>query len=685
MSVTMPRPAFTVVSSTVAALVVVGFASTIIRPMIPAPVGNELGKEGSEFLSRAAIQKIDWKKPTAETFSAARRRDLPILLFIGNGYHPLARGLDNGALLSPRVQSFLARNFECIRVDTIAYPEYRNAFLPIGRGALGFPTDCQLWVLDPSGKIVDLLPNIIALYPKDEALILNALVEAKDKFEQAISSTSPSKLEVAQEQDSRALLSPELPQSPPFSDYDSQLLSAIYEKGGFGKDGPRILTPEPWRLLLNSGRVEEFRKSFDPVLRSPIVDLLDGGFFHGSGDSDWMDVDFDKSATANAEMLLILSTATSILKDPIYKLLAERTFDSLVSDYTLTNGFAAGRGSDQQENNRSKRASFGVRKLKEALPDSKDLEFAQVGLGLRVESNPRMSPYPATFSIADDQERLDEVLAKLRKNTGPMPPRTAPGYTDVAAYCVARLLESSRVLGDSQRRENAERLFPWVENARERGEIIHGIGPIHHEGYLGDYLAFADAYLQYFLSTGRYESLLTGRAVLKEALDKFGGTQLGVLRMGLEKAAPFPTALSLPELADPGIESTVSYAIRLCSDYGRIFKDDTALRQFAGAATGLYGEAAGRLGIKGAGFFNSARRVFDDGFFVSVGPRAQEWSDLLASSSPARLSIPAFGEIRPDVRKLGAGVYLVRGESIRGPFTPEQAAKEVSPFLGLNL
>lgn len=685
MSVTMPRPAFTVVSSTVAALVVVGFAATLIRPMIPAPAGNALGKEDSEFLSRAAIQKIDWKKPTAETFSAARRRDLPILLFIGNGYHPAARGLDNGALLSPRVQAFLARNFECIRVDTIAYPEYRNAFLPIGRGALGFPTGCQLWVLDPSGKIVDMLPNIIGLYPKDEALILNALVEARDKFEQAIRSPSISKLEVAQEQDSRALLSPELPQSPPFSEYDSQLISAIYEKGGFGKEGPRILTPEPWRLLLLSGRVEEFRKSLEPVLKSPIVDLLDGGFFHGSEDSDWVNVDFDKSVTANAGMLQILASAASILKDPIYKLLAERTFDSLVSDYVLTNGFAAGRGSDQRENNRSQRASFGVRKLKEALPEGKDLEFAQVALGLRVESNPRMSPYPATFTIADDRERLDQILGKLRKGTSPMPPRTAPGYTDVTAYCVARLLESARVLGDAERKESAERLFPWVENARERGAIIHSPNPAHHEGYLGDYLAFADAYLQYFLSTGRYESLLTGRTVLKQALEKFGGAQLGVLRMSQERIAPFPAALSLPELADPGTESTISYAIRLCSDYGRIFKGDTALRQFAGAATGLYGDAAGRLGVKGAGFFASARRVFDDGFFVSVGPRAQEWSDVMATLSPARLSIPAFGEIRSEVRKLGPGVYLVRGESVRGPFTPEQAAKEVSPFLGLDL
>ncbi len=672
------------VSSCVAALVVLGFAATQLRAKIPNSEKNQLAREGSEFLSRAAIQKIDWQKPTEETFARARRRDLPILLFIGSGYNPLARALDNGVFTSPRVQAFLARNFECIRVDTLHFPEYRNAFLPIRRGAIGFPTGCQLWVLDPSGQIVDMLPNLVSLFPTDEALFTKAMVEAKQKFEKKGDFAGSIQWAAAQEEDAQALIAPPAPVSPPISEYSTQLITSIYPLGGFGNDGPRILSPAAWRLLLVSGRVPEFRRSVDPVIRSPIVDLLDGGFFSGSRDSNWIDVDFDKPATANADMLSILSAASSILDDSLYRYLAERTFDSLMLENTLTNGFAAGRASDQIEVKRSPRSSFGVRKLKAALTDREDFEFAQKFLGMRVETNPRMSPFPADFTVIEHRERLDHVLQKLSENTGPRPDRTSPGFSDVTGFCVARLLESARILGDQARLAKAESLFPWVENSRLGDTVVHSPDPDLSQGYLGDYLAYSDAALQYYLVTGRQETILAGRATLLKALDLFKGQRLGVLRLGVDPVAPFPSALSLPEIADPGLESSLAYAIRLCMDYGRIFRENSLLRQFANAATGFYGDVALKLGVKGAGFFIAARRVFDDAFFVSVGPRAQEWSDLIARKSPWRLSVASFGEVRPDIRQRGPGVYVVRGESVRGPFEPEEALEQVSPFLGLG-
>lgn len=286
--------------------------------------------------------------------------------------------------------------------------------------------------------------------------------------------------------------------------------------------------------------------------------------------------------------------------------------------------------------------------------------------------------------MLEDRVRLDEVLKKLADNTGPLPSRTSPGFSDVTGFCVARLLEAARILGDRDRLAKAESLFPWVENSRAGESVIHSPDPSHSQGYLGDYLAYSDAALQYYLVTGRRETLLSGRTILMRALDAFKGSQTGVLRLGFNREAPLPSALSLPEIADPNMESSLAYAVRLCMDYGRIFREDALFRQFANAATGFYGDAALKLGVKGAGFFIAARRVFDDAFFVSVGPRAQEWSDFIAQKSPWRLSIAAFGEIRPDVKQRGPGVYLVRGETIRGPFSPEEALEQVSPFLGLG-
>jgi uncharacterized protein YyaL (SSP411 family) len=684
MSLGMRRPAFTVVSSSVAALVLLGFAVRYLQPHIPKRIENKLGKEKSDFLSRAATQRIDWRKPSMEAFAAARRRDIPILLFIGSSHSPLARSIDEGPLQLARVQAFLARNFQCIRADTLDYPEYRNAFLPVQRGISRIPTGCQLWVLDPSGKIIGRVDEGIALKISDGDAFVGALLQARREFER-LGSSATTPLEEFQRRDATALQEPEGQTAPPFAEYQSHLIGSIYKKGGFGAADSRSLVPEAWRYLLGSGRTEDFRTSIDPVLMSPLVDLIDGGFFQGSRDPDWLEVDFDKSAIANSDMLRILSSAWGILRDPIYLYLAERTFDSLTTEFASDQGFTACRPSDAGKDQRSVRSSFGVRKLRETLTEEADYRWAQEYLGLRVATNPRMAPRLDSAKTLEDRQQLQRVLGLLTKGTGKKPICKSAGFTDVTGYCVARLLESARMLGEPSRMEVAVKLFDLVEQNDIENVILHGQDSETQTAYLGDYLSYVDACLQYYLATGRNATLLLGRKVLLRTLKEFGGNRPGTLHLGIKRDPPLPESLSLPEISDPIAESATAQAIRLCNDYARIFPKDEAFAAFAGAAAWNYGPIARALGPRGAGFFLAAQSVIDTEFFVSVGPRAQEWADKLMESHPFRLSLAAFGETRADIRSKGPGVYVVRGEVVQGPMTPDEASKIVSPFLGPRL
>lgn len=678
----MPRPAFTVVSSTVAALVLLGFASRLMRHHIPGPPENELGREESEFLSRAATQMVSWKKPIPASFAAARRRDRPILLFIGNTYNPLARGFDQGIQLSTRVQSFLSRNFECIRADHLAFPMFRNAFLPISRGFANLQPGCQLWVLDPSGKIVDLLPSNLGLNPTNEGAFIDALVEARQKFESFGKVQGQDRFETAQQKDIQALSEITPPIVPPFEEYSSAVKAAIYARGGFGKISPRLLTPEPWRYLLATGSVEEAERSLMPVLQSPMVDLIDGGFFHGSRDEDWIEVEYDKSATANAAMLRVLISAYAVTKKPVYLYLAERTFDSLATEFPTQLGFAAARPSEAANGQRSDRASFGVRKLREALPEGVDHLYAQSKLGMRVETNPQMNPRLFSLSALNDRAMLKSVLDKLRKATAPPPECGSAGFADVTGFSVARMLEAARILGDPVRMDRASELFQLVEAARTGSDVIHSSHQEWQSAYLGDYLAYADAALEYYLATGRYSSILRGKDVLLQALNLFANANLTRIALGPLPTSPMPLSLAAPEIADLGFESTVAQAIRLCHRYGNVFSSEPRFRRFANGATGSFGGIANVLELRSSSFFCSAQEVFEDAFFVTVGKDAQQMSDQLAKSQPFRLSLAAFGEIRVDIQAMGAGVYVVRGGQVLGPLSVGQALKAISPFLG---
>ena len=681
MAIGMRKPAFYVVSSTVTILVLVGFLSLLIRPHIPTPIENDLWKEESQFLSRAATQKIDWKKPTREAFASARRRDLPILLFIGNGYDPRARALDLGSLMSPRIQALLARNFACIRVDTLEHPEYRNAVLPLSKYRVGVHPGFQLWVLDPSGRVMDHIPTLVGLFPTDENLLARELVEARDKFESIGSLRT--ELESAQGADFAALTGSRELVAPPFAEYNALLSQSLSSDGGFIQYGARTLTPEAWRWLLSTGQEGLFHDSIDPVLRSGVVDLIDGGFFHGSRDEKWVEIDMCKSATTNANMLLLLASASALLNDPLYRYLSERTLDSLLTEFTLTNGVAAYRPSDQAGDFRSKRASFGVRKLLEALPDRTDLEFAQTNLGMRVETNPRMTPMLAGAGILQNRVRLDSILSKLRASAGPGPECQATGYADVTGYCLARMLESARILGDAKLLESAASAFKWVELARRGDEMLHSAAPgFAGEGYAGDYLGYADAAFQFYLTTGSYAAIQSGRLVLLRCLDKFDAEGTGAMKLADDREAPFPWTKSQPEIYDTGTASAMAMAMRLAEDYGRLFPSDSVFIRFANKAAGRFGATAFSLKERGAGYFNSASRAFDDEFFVATGPNAQQLADAVAKRHPFRLCVPAFGDIREDIQRRGAGVYVVRGENISGPFSAEAAAARLSPFLG---
>jgi len=686
----MRRPAFTVVTGAVATLVALGYASRFLLPHIPKPIENTFANESSEFLSRASVQRIDWKKPVPEAFAEARRKDKPIFLFVGTSYNPFAREFDRGALMSAQVQAYLARNFICMRADALAYPEFRCAFLPVSRSLAGLLPGFQVWVLEPSGKLVDLIPRNVALYGTDESGFLDALVKARHRFEDPKSALAMLDFNEFEQKDLSALrnLGPAVP--PPFDDFGGRLVDASDTvNGGFKTPGIKIVMPEAWRFLLLSGRADDFRRCFDPFLKTPAVDLLDGGFFHIAHSDDWEAIEFEKATTANGAMLRLLVQAAGALRSPLYRWLALRTFDCLSRELRRDGVVYACRLSDAGSDGRSDRSSFGVRKLRDTFTNDADHTWAQVRLGLTVESNPRMVPRLADPRVVQSQpDKLNTILRLLRSNTGPRPDRAGGGYADVTCYTVARLVEAARGLGDRARLDEALDMMDGLEAFRNGDDVIHVDQPGLRTGYLGDYLAYADACLQSYLACGRQQCLEHGKRVLRRALFLFGVGQTGVLNLVTSKPLPMPSDLVAPELADPASESATAQAIRLCQDYARVLSgsdpgSETLFRKIANGATGGYGVPAGLLGQFGAGFFCAATSVFDDAFVVAAGPQAQALADKVATRVPTRLSVPAFADVRKDVQALGPGVYVVRGMQIEGPLTADQAIAKLSPYFAL--
>jgi uncharacterized protein YyaL (SSP411 family) len=453
--------------------------------------------------------------------------------------------------------------------------------------------------------------------------------------------------------------------------------------GGFPVNGYQRLWPNLWRLQLLGGRSEEFSQSIEPLLHSPTYDVLDGGFFTCSLSLDWLSVDYDKFALENAGMLQTLALSTALSKNPSHRWFAERTFDFLADEMYQNGTVAGGRIGDESLYGRSLRSSFSPKELRERVEDSDTREAIRNAFDLRVEDNPQMTP-----RLIDEQmpisraSEFEKLLNPLRRNR-PEPKFTGLSELDVAGFCVARLIESARMLGDRERLDRSREFFLNLDAFRTGDVVVHSIGGGNSSyAYLGDYLAYADAALQYFLSTGNAEAFEHGLRVLRRGLFLFKGQVSGEYDLvqrnddavGLQD-------IDAPEICDGLRESATSQVIRLTNSYGRLLgKNGTDLVKVSGDSIARFSPFVAGLGPYAASFYCAFREFASLQYAIVVGPTSFQDSLRLATLAPGHIISPVSGPVKaPGGRP---GVYLISETSSSGPYSVEQAARQLKlpPF-----
>jgi uncharacterized protein YyaL (SSP411 family) len=668
----------------VTVLAVLAFIAQLVIGHIPEGPQNRLAAADSKFLRQAGTQEIDWRPLSEETFAEARKRDLPIMLVLGSACSATGRGVDEFTFSAKEIEDFLDRSFISVRADTFDYPELVNAFIPISRALpkdgwrLGIPPDFQIWFLDPKGNMFAFAAETTYGRGLDVRAFRLILEDALRRFADVREGKGAAEqLQVA---DQAALRTPLELSAPDPNLYGAILSEAIDPAtGGFPVNGFHRLWPCAWRFQLLSGRVDDYARSIDPCLKSPRVDLLDGGFFTGNTRPDWFGGGYDKLARVNADMLRTLTLGAVLTQRRDQRWLAEHTFDTLHEDFVQRGQIAGGRVGDSGRYGRSGRSSFSPRELREMFPDDDQREWLRDNLGLRVETNPEMTPLLGTLDLPFSQpERFQATLDKLRTKHD-KPEFDGNGLLDVSGFTVARMIESARLLGDPKRLIEATDLFPQLENFRSLDDVLHstaeGVAP---HAYLGDYLGFADAALQHFLATGDPQSFDHGLAVLRRALFLYGGSAKGVYTLSQPTNAPLaPQNIASPEIVDNLGESCSAQIMRLCDDYGRLLGESGAdLSRAADETRSRFSTLGPLLAQYAGGYYCAVLHMGVERHAIVVGPGAVATARRLTARNGLHLIAPAIGAVKAPGSK--PGVYVVRGKVSEGPFTATRAAEILS-------
>ncbi|MBI5706863.1 MAG: thioredoxin domain-containing protein [Armatimonadetes bacterium] len=691
----MQNPRFTVVTSCVVALSLIGAASHLLAPLLPKENYNALQYEPTAFLKKGGAQMVRWRLMGQEAFAEARRTGKPILLFVGVPWSDPSKAADREFFSDRDAVSYLNNHFVCIRVDGEQDPTWISTYFPVSRMSLGILAGLQLWLLEPEGSMIEsagAFGTVVSISPESFNSSILRLQGDFDKVRtKDPSAPNQSSLHA---QDIELLTTPSAGEPPNFAIQGQTLASWPRSPFGGFRIADRIEPMAgPFRYLLRSGAHQELRQRLDPLIRSPLVDWLDGGFFASIDSRLPPAVDFDKVAVPNADMMALLAQAALVLEDPVYREVAVKTFDSLVDEFQNDGLISSCRLSSPERMGRSKRASFSPQVMRDVL-SPEDREWARTQLGLRVEENPAMCLWlKRPEEVLSQRERFESVRSKLLSGNADEREYGSSTLLDVNGFVIARLLECARLWNDPRRLEVAQKLFERLEWFRSGDDVKHSSDPnVRASAYLGDYLAYSEAALQSYFASGDSEAFNLGLRVLQRAQFLFGSDVPGVWNTRIKAPTqPGPKNVMAPEVVDAFRDSLTSKAITLLNAYGRLIRDPGAesrqdrmdvsarLSQESISMVLQFGRLSERLALIGSAYFSASIGVLDDRYAVAVGPHSTDLACALSRKIPTRLCAPATGLVRRDLQKRKPGVYVIRGSSIAGPLTVDEAAVMLSP------
>ncbi|MCW5943116.1 MAG: DUF255 domain-containing protein [Fimbriimonadaceae bacterium] len=671
------RPSFRVVTYVLATLVVVGLVMSRLEAGSGGDEPNELRSATEPYLRQAADQRVHWHRLSPALFEQARRLDRMVLVVVGNAWSRAGRIADDIVFRDLELRVYLNRNYLCARVDMAEQPEWGAFVYPLSRAEMRFQYDLQMLVFEPDGKLFRTILRKHREEPLEPIHIRGRLqefrreLERKRRLDPAIVSAH------ARQQDDLDRLESAVSTTgtiPFFGHTEALVRSANRRFGGFPvRNEPTVipsfqpLLPAAWRFLLLTGRYDEFRTTLDPALRSHVVDWVDGGFFKQAALLNWVGVELDKPAVENAEMMAMLAQAARVLREPAYDTFAESAWFTLTRRFWTTEDLVpAARVGDEGYRERSRRSSFGPRRLAQTLEPPKE-RWAVAHLGMVVENNVQMLVRVSDWGmLRASSPEFREVLSQLRAEASKEPETYAGyGYTDVNATVVARMLDTARLWGRPEPMDQACRLYEALRNRLgPDADVPHRFLEPRTPGRLNDHLAWADACLAYYVARGDVAALNAGRRALARAIERFRTRSPFVLGVAVGEASA-AIDLNVPEVADAFGESGAAKAIRLAHAYGFLTLGSKG-ETLAGAALMTWAStSAHHLTSLGVGLapmttalFCAALQTEENTYLVWTGPHAVAEAGRLAARSPNRSVFPIVPGVRPDLAAARPGPYV---------------------------
>jgi len=438
---------------------------------------NRLLTEHSAFLLRQAHAPVDWRPWGEQALADAARLARPIFLVVGYASCPGCHLLEREYFDDPVFAQIVNSRFVPVLIDRDERPDLDAVYMEVVKlrtGAAGWPA---LLFLNKEGLPFQGFSYGAAAGPGD---LRNDVDRALREIELGGDALDMKAADLAERVRGR-----NAPRAPgELAQAQSVFASLLFqsasifdrEEGGFG-DTPRFVRPPLVDFLLRYHRrsaqasaLEMAETTLEAADRSPLHDVVAGGFHRYARGPDWQHPSYEKTLADNALLVRLYLDAWSVTGREDFRTTARTTLDFLVRDLAdpaLAGAFDAALDSEN------------------AGPDGAPCE----GCFYRIDAADRER-------AVDSQQVRDELLR--RRGALPAPARDDKVLADANAMALSALVRGAEVFGDDAYRAVAIAAGEFLlARMMPQGRPVHCLerGTPCPDGYLDDSVWMATALL----------------------------------------------------------------------------------------------------------------------------------------------------------------------------------------------
>ena len=306
-------------------------------------MSNNLINETSPYLLQHAYNPVNWNPWNKKYLEQAKKENKLVIISIGYSSCHWCHVMERESFEDSLAASLMNEKFISIKVDREERPDvdqvYMNAVqLMTGSGGwplnvVALPDGRPIWggTYFSKDQWINALTQISNIYTKEPERFINyANTLEKGIKSLDVINTNEDKTEISSEE---------------LEKYIENIASKIDKNHGGFSGAPKFMMPNNIHLLLRAGHQNNDKAILDLVnltlekmAYGGIYDQIGGGFSRYSTDEKWHIPHFEKMLYDNAQLISLYSDARLITKNESYKNVVYETINFVLQELTDSNG-----------------------------------------------------------------------------------------------------------------------------------------------------------------------------------------------------------------------------------------------------------------------------------------------------------------------------------------------------------